>query len=587
MNVFKKATSLLLSFLLAFGLFSDLTVSAAENFEDSAYDSGKMFGYVPPPFDTSNLLYGGAAGLHETLRASDIPSKYCLFKDSGNTVDEITPELKDQDGWGVCWAFGSLGSAESSLYQNGSNDLDFSERHLAYFTYNGTNNPDKPEDGTQGDSFLANMAAYGDSAPFQTGGNFYKSIATLSRGVGVEMEENVSYPTEDDFLENNAKYFNHVDEKYHFASHYQLREANILPNKNAGGSLNGSEIKKALMGGNSVGLSYCADTASYNLVEGVKYPTYFNGTKYFSNHAVQVVGWDDSIASASFTDKNGIHPSMDGGWLIKNTWGKQNADRGGTYFYLSYEDQTISMLCSLIMDKTPQDSPRYAHNYQYDGDGQTATIGDLGQWGRMANIFTATGNQTLEAVAFYTTGPDANYSIQVYTDLTDSDSPVDGTKVFTEEQSGSQAYAGYHTVDLDQPVPLKNGEKFSVVITTLSQNALPVALETNSSGYSKAGISKGQSFFNGGTFWQDLTTVATSGNVCIKAFTNDQSAQPSITLTPPSASVTKGQSQQFTALVSGIEDKTVSGRYQAGKVPIRLSERTERLRSVRMKPLQL
>ncbi len=565
MRVFQKATALLLTFLLVLSLVSNLEVSAAEKVKDSARDSGGLFGYEPPPFDTSNLLLGGGAGHREVLRATSQPSKYCLFKDSGNTVDEITPELKDQGRWGACWTFSALGSAESSLYQNGSNDVDFSERHLAYFTYKGTNNPDKPEDGTQEDTFLTDAA--GDSAPFMSGGNFFKAIATLSRGVGVEAEDKVPYPAKGDFLKNNAEDFNHVEEEYHFASHYQLREANFLPNRDAYGNLNGSEIKKSLLNGNSVGISYCADTASYNLVDGVKYPTYYNGTEKTSNHAVQIVGWDDDIARTAFTDKNGKQPNAGGAWLIRNTWGVQSASRGGTYFYLSYEDRTVSMLCSLIMDKTPQDSPRYTHNYQYDGDGQTATIGNVGKQGSMANIFTATGDQTLKAVAFYTTGPDAGYSIQVYTGLTDTASPVNGTKVFSVEQSGSQPYAGYHTVDLKRAVPLMSGEKFSVVITTQNATARPVALESNISGYSEVGIRQGQSFFKGDVFWQDLATVARSGNACIKAFTKDKSAEPEIAVAPENALVTRGKSQQFTALVSGTNDQrvawTVSGNASA------------------------
>ncbi len=568
MRVFEKATALLLSFLLILSLGSNSEVYAAEGFQDSARDSGGLFGYEPPPFDTSNLLFGGNAGKHEALRATSQPAKYCLVKDSGNSVDEITPELKDQGRWGACWTFSALGSAESSLYQNGSNDVDFSERHLAYFTYQGTNNPDKPEDGTKNDTFLTDTS--GDSAPFMSGGNFFKAIATLSRGVGVEAEEKVPYPTKEDFLDNNAADFNQVEEEYHFASHYQLREANFLPNRDAYGNLNGSEIKKALMNGNSVGVSYCADSASYHLVDGVKYPTYYNGTEKTSNHAVQIVGWDDDIARTAFTDKSGNHPSLSGAWLIRNTWGMQSASRGGTYFYLSYEDQTVSMLCSLVMDKTPQDSPRYAHNYQYDGAGQTATIGDLGKQGSMANIFTATGDQTLKAVAFYTTGPGASYSIQVYTGLTDTSSPVNGTKAFLVEQSGAQPYAGYHTVDLERAVPLMNGERFSVVITTMNSTARPVALENNIPGYSSVGISKGQSFFKGNVFWQDLATVATSGNACIKAFTNDKSAEPEITVAPENAFVKRGQSQQFTALVSGTNDQgvtwTVSGNASASTV---------------------
>lgn len=74
-------------------------------------------------------------------------------------MDEITvayPPNRDQNSYGTCWAFSALGLAEfdlinDSLKGNGSFDknIDLSELHLAYFTYNSVLDP---LGGTEGDS---------------------------------------------------------------------------------------------------------------------------------------------------------------------------------------------------------------------------------------------------------------------------------------------------------------------------------------------------------------------------------------------------------------------------------------------------
>ena len=86
----------------------------------------------------------------------------------------------------------------------------------------------------------------------------------------------------------------------------------------------------------------------------------------------------------------------------------------------------------------------------------------------MANVFTATSDETLKAVSFYTTDANAQYSIQVYTQLPeDGGSPIGEAKAYKEPITGTEAYPGYHTIylDEDQWVNLAEGEKYSIVVT--------------------------------------------------------------------------------------------------------------------------
>ncbi|MCI1965472.1 MAG: lectin like domain-containing protein [Oscillospiraceae bacterium] len=532
MKVSKKALALVLSVAMVVSSFAGTTAFAADKGSldlasaELSYSPNQSGGGIVPLFDTSNML---RSGKHSRLgQNASFEDSYNLVKDSG-----MTPNLRDQASWGTCWAFSALGSAESSLYdEEHLKDSQFSARHLAYFTYNSANNPDVPEDGTQGDTYWA-------EDPFQNGGNVYMAIATLAREEGAELESEVPYPAPSDFNDDfDAPEFNTVDPEYQFDSVYQLKEANFLPNKDADGNLDGSAIKQALLGGTSVSVFlFYMRPYLVQKVDDVEYPTYFNNNRVsFNNHLVQIVGWDDTISAENFSDESGNSPDGDGGWLIRNSWGEQD-DHGCGYFYISYEDSTMAMFCTLDMDRQQN---RYAHNYQYDGLGMCNQIGISEETTpvKMANVFTATGDQTLDAVSFYTTDPGAEYSIQVYTELSGSD-PTHGIAAYETEQSGTEEYAGYHTIGLNRAVNLSEGDKYSVVVSlkNVGGGAYPVAVEYGEEDWSVTDIEENQSYLYNGTNWYDLKDInemgdESYGNVCLKAFTTD--GQTGFTPTKPS-----------------------------------------------------
>ncbi|WP_195984469.1 lectin like domain-containing protein [Clostridium sp. D33t1_170424_F3] len=528
---------------------------------DSDEETGELehghSGYVQPFMNPSYLQQ---AYVPKTLAraAKSFPSSYDL-----RNKDEVTDEIRNQTRWGTCWAFAATGSAESELFPE--DDVVFSPRHLAYFTYNGLANPDTPEDGTAGDTFQP----WGNSANetkdmlypwYEFGGNTFMANATLSR-IGFQLEKAVPYPESySNFNYVNGQYilkdvekYGEVGEEYHYTTPYYLVESNYLPTKDQNGKWNGAAIKQVLMDGSSVSVSYkSAASYDYNIknINGeifVMQP--YNGPEKVNlDHAVQIIGWDDTIPASYF--KSGItgrQPKNDGGWLIRNSWGLDgNVNSMDGCFYLSYEDSSISETCQFIASA---DQP-YDHNYQYDGTGWSTTLGLAGNPTapmKMSNVFTATGDETIKAAAFYTTTYDCTYSIQVYTDLQDDADPTSGIKAYETEQTGSEPYAGYHTIELDTPVPVYEGEKFAIVITmkiprTTDQmwdheTIYPIACELN--GYcdgvtAEADCSRGESFISyDGEDWLDILdydetlygsdekSEVTLANVCLKALTVD------------------------------------------------------------------
>jgi hypothetical protein len=155
-----------------------------------------------------------------------------------------------------------------------------------------------------------------------------------------------------------------------------------------------------------------------------------------------------------------------------------------------------------------------------------------------ANVFTSEGQEDLAAISFYTVATNAQWKASIYTDVVGG--PVSRTPVTTV--SGTFGLPGYHTVALDKLVPLKSGEKFSVVVWMQTPGyEYPVAVEYPYKGFSsKATAHTGESYVStDGSSWTDITTTLSNTNVCLKAFTVASSTQPTPTVTPtPSVSPT-------------------------------------------------
>ena len=64
---------------------------------------------------------------------------------------------------------------------------------------------------------------------------------------------------------------------------------------------------------------------------------YYCGVSKDCNHAITVVGWDDNYSTNNFKTA----PVGNGAWLIKNSWGTSNGDKG--YYHVSYYDRNFAI----------------------------------------------------------------------------------------------------------------------------------------------------------------------------------------------------------------------------------------------------
>lgn len=450
-------------------------------------------GKAPSTLDLSYL----SASEYTARNRAILPQRYDL-RETG-----VIGPMRNQGSYGTCWAFSALASVESGLLSRFPL-ADLSERHLAWFSYTGAQEEEA--------NFL-----YTPIDPYNMGGFDTTAVAAMAAWKGPVFEEAVPYNGEA------------VDESLRDASGYHLQNAFYL----AGGPYSITDIakpsldqiKEMIMEYGALSIDYyaSAEDTAYN----AETHAWFNSEKKSPDHAVTVVGWDDSFSRENFLEGN--RPEGDGAWLVKNSWGLDWGDNG--YFWLSYEDQ--SMISSAFYQVEAADN--YQHNYQYDTAGwvfSMATQPDS-TTAYASNVFTSEQAEQLEAVSFYTTDSDTRYEIDVYVNLTDPENPVSGTKAM-QTLTGIKSYSGYYTIPLLDAVPLQEGETFSIVVKLANARyPYPIAAEgtvlPESYGEPKYLGNGGESYIStDGNQWIDIAGEFEHSdgyryfftNVCIKAFTN-------------------------------------------------------------------
>lgn len=118
MKTGNKIVSLLLACSMLAASFAGTTAFAASDKPkpvEGEIETGAVMGYSHSGMDTSYMLDAAAKPrmLSRAARSAqeELPAAY-------NTIDagRVTTQVRDQAGWGTCWAFAATGSIASSLY---------------------------------------------------------------------------------------------------------------------------------------------------------------------------------------------------------------------------------------------------------------------------------------------------------------------------------------------------------------------------------------------------------------------------------------------------------------------------------------
>ncbi|WP_026508317.1 lectin like domain-containing protein [Butyrivibrio sp. MC2013] len=474
-------------------------------------------GYIEDPSDIEvQSVSDGAAKDLFSVQSVYLPSKY---------ITPNLPPLRDQNPYGTCWAFATTGLAESNLRLTGViNDPDLSELHLSYFVYNQVTDP---LGGTTGDSSTTPQ-------PLNIGGNVIWGLNLLDSWTGYASENTAQYSKQASLVQSSGLDTDLAfDDTVHLRNYY---EEPIESDTNKITANKHENIKKLVKEFGAASIAFYAYSSMSAVTNGAAYNdatnAYYNPNDNGSNHAVDIVGWDDNFSKKNFaTEAPG-----DGAFLIRNSWetgdGNDPEDNYGYagYFWMSYYEASLSGPAIAAEFVSSDD---YDNNYQYDGGLSTYSTSAI----KAANVFTAhaagaSKGEWIRAASFYTGDSNVDYTIDIYTGLTDSSNPESGEHAGTT--MGRTSYAGKHTIDLDESVFVASGESFSVVVSLTKDNEPTyIGVETGLTIRSDSGIirttvsaSEGQSFIYNKSFmsnnasWEDFS-AKNSANIRIKAYTDN------------------------------------------------------------------
>lgn len=459
--------------------------------------------------------YGDGLLLRASPGASYIPD-----------LDSWIP-VRRQQPYGNCWAYAVMALAEAYQLRTGraGNTVDYSELALAYSLFH---TPEDPLGGTAGDHANVLVGNY-----LNVGANSFWGLETLSQWWGPLAEGAMTIgasgispaqPTAE-FLRSDA---------LHLENFYMI---NIKANPKM--------AKEMIMQYGAVAGAYW-DPSKDDGISRVDY--YIDETNAFfygnnkvkpQNHAITIVGWDDTFAKENFptvTNAEGkeVEVGNDGAWLVRNSWGGTGYTYD-SYFWMSYEEPSLA---ETVYAADFAAADKYANNYQYDGSVSNVNVANGTVTLQAANVFTthASAAEYIEAVSVGIGSANTTAKVDVYTKLKDPKDPTSGTKAASG--TCNLTFTGQYTIPLDKKAKVHQGDTFSVVVT-LTNNSKKVSeakimRETDNlvDGQAQitASIKAGQSFVYNGSGWADQ--VSGGGNLRIKAFTNNTTPDPTPTPTP-------------------------------------------------------
>ncbi len=521
-HLFKTLTAALLLLVLLLGLCG--TALAEEPFirptggdEDGQGDGGfsasSAGGFTPRATGAEDE--DADLEFSENVRLSgSLPAAW-----DGRTRGVTTP-VKDQGQNGLCWDFGTMAAVESNLLLHGFGTQDLSEMHMAYAT----------------SSHSGNDLGF-DRAPGSGGNRYYASIYLMREqplnGAVNEAEDPYSAePLPDRDLRVSAGK----------PQSWSVRNIYFLGDEK--GTCDPAAVKDAVINYGSVTASMFVDMdyarredgrVEYTYFQWDNSAYYYDGSSEWTNHIVQIIGWDDSYSKENF--HAGHRPPKNGAWLCKNSWGTEFGADGG-YFWISYSDPffpsfpfAVDGVLPVTGEETLYMTDPWSYNWYSDPSSREMSV---------ARVYTAKGSEMLTHVRVYIRQPVESVEVDAVPDFKGF-----GDYRFTARAKISALYPGWYTIPLDEPVYLgEGGQSFAVVARLKDRNGVTYTFDNKSS------PPAGSSFVSTGGQFRECTE-----NFCLRAITTAVSGP-------------KENGETVTILASNGETATVPARFEDGLVRI-------------------
>lgn len=431
------------------------------------------------------------------VNGEELPSYYDLRNVNGNNY--IT-SIKDQKSSLTCWAFASMATLESNILSQYNKSYDFSELHLAY-----TSLYKYFSDGVNDEALISRIG--------MKGGTSYDFASYLTKLKGPILESEFPF---DKYYDINVG-----TKENHYVKTISLNELN---NKKTVADVNDIVWYKY----DSCDSKALEIIKKYIMSDGALLADFYSGTSYMNknylynnsvtttNHYVSIIGWDDKISKSNF--KNGVQPSKNGAFIVKNSWGEGNYN--GIY-YISYEDINV---CKNLSGYRNIDFDVEDNVYYYDRLGFSMGFGygssNYTAWA--ANKFKKKTNN-IEVLKEVTLGSRYNTDYEIYISYEENGNiNLNNRKLIGK---GNINHNGYGTHKFNEPVVIDRDFSIIVKYTSVDQiDGYPIAVQSNnSSGYENTILDENQCFVSkSGTDWFDLYNHQSGKYIpSIKAYTDN------------------------------------------------------------------
>lgn len=441
--------------------------------------------YIEPVY-CSEIMNKDNKSLNSKLRSSIFPKLYASASDSSynSYQDNIATAPKNQFQTGLCWDFSSISVVEANARKKGLGTLDLSEAHLAYSivadTYSNNNDKQGKYNTTVAD-----------------GGKVVYAPSYYFGGYGQLPENELSFTSS---LTSDTE-----DLKKITSSTYKKGRSIItldnyhLDNMNNSGACtnNGiATIKANIMKyGAVVGHMYM----DQNLFKDSHENYYLSkeSDSEYTNHAITIVGWDDTISKNKFNNA-----TRDGAFIIKNSWGTDWSDDG--FFYISYDDEHI---CNLTANYEVSGSNDYEYTYK-SSDLVGVPLLTLNNTIYIASKFTKqelNNKEDIKRISF-SVGENMTYKVYISKDNTMNDK----TK-WIELGTGTSSLYGIESLDFNN---LEIEDDFIIIVEYQIPSSKISSIFTTCDYYDDNDyltFNTNQNFISSnGTSWDDMANLSVS-----------------------------------------------------------------------------
>jgi C1A family cysteine protease len=380
-------------------------------------------GFVPISFDLTHLVAKMPPGA--------MPEPPVRF--DWRELGKVTP-VKNQSTCGSCYSFASMGNIESRLLIDGEPASNLSENNVKECEW---------------------WEAHGYAGSCN-GGN-YERVANYLSTHGTVLETCDPYVAADVSCKSTCTYIATLL-GWNAVSGDEVPAPGIIKAY----LQNYGPLYTSLYAGN--GDAWHTEFGTYD----GSYTLHYTGTEA-TNHAVLIVGWDDTLS----------HAGGQGAWIVKNSWGSAwggtcGYGAEGGFFTIAYGSASIGKYTSYMSEWQPYDPDECLFYYDEAGFYGTAVgYGSTTGWAMCK--YVPSENAEVKRIEFWTTDATSDVDVYIYDDF-------NGTSLSnllaSELNRGFDEY-GYHSVDLAAPLAVTAGDAvYAVVKLTNFSSTYPITVDS-------------------------------------------------------------------------------------------------------------